>query len=115
MQKCVLIHSICGYKGEWDKIGISRMKDDHDMARLLGERIRAIEGLELLHEVQTNIVRMNVSGLGLNAEQFVDEAYRFGVLVESKGYNVIRLVTHRDISRAKVAHTIECLKKIPNK
>ena len=94
---------------------VDRMKDDHTMARLLSEGIKSISGLELLHEVQTNIVRMDVSGLGLNAEQFVAEAYQFGILAESKGYNIIRLVTHRDIGRAEVERTIECITKIAEK
>ncbi len=94
---------------------VDRMKDDHAMARLLGEGIKGISGLELLHEVHTNIVRMDVSGLGLNAEQFVAEAYKFGILAESKGYKIIRLVTHRDIGREQVERTIESIKKIADK
>jgi threonine aldolase len=94
---------------------VDRMKDDHAMARLLGEGIKDVSGLELLHEVQTNIVRMDISGLGLNAAQFVAEAFKSGILAEAKGYNIIRLVTHRDISRAKVERTIEFIKRLAEK
>ena len=91
---------------------VDRLQEDHAMAQRLGEGLRGINGVRLLHPVQTNIIRIDVSGLKLNAEQFVTEISKYDILTEAKGYNIIRFVTHRDINNEKVIYTIKCIKEI---
>ena len=44
---------------------VTRLQEDHDLARNLGERLAAIPGLAVdLRVVQTNMVQVDVSGLG---------------------------------------------------
>lgn len=91
---------------------VDRLKQDHKMARLLGEGIKDIEGIKLLHQIQTNIIRIDVSRLGLSAEPFVNEMIKYNILTGVKGHNIIRLVTHRDIKIEDVEHAIDSIKKI---
>ena len=91
---------------------VDRLEKDHKMARLLGEGIKDIEGIKILHQIQTNIIRIDVSGLGLNAEQFVKEMMKYKILTEAKGYNIVRLVTHKDIKKEGVKHAIDSMKTI---
>jgi threonine aldolase len=91
---------------------VDRMKQDHDMARILGEGIKENKGIKLLHQIQTNIIRINVSGLGVNAEKFVSELKKNKILTEAKGDNTVRLVTHKDIQIEDVEYAVEIIKKI---
>ena len=91
---------------------VDRLQEDHAMAQLLGEGLRGINGVKLLHPVQTNIIRIDVSGLNLNAEQFVTEISKYGILTEAKGYSIIRFVTHRDINKDDINYIIEGIRKI---
>lgn len=93
---------------------VDRLKQDHKMAQILGEGIRDIKGMKVLHQIQTNIIRIDVSGLGLNAEQFVNEMNKYNILTEAKGYNIIRFVTHKDIKREDVKHAINSISNISN-
>jgi threonine aldolase len=91
---------------------VERLEQDHKMAQLLGEGIKNIKGINLLHQIQTNIIRIDVSGLGINAEQFVKETLKYNILTEAKGYNIVRLVTHKDIKIEGVKHAIDSIKTI---
>lgn len=91
---------------------VNRLKQDHKMAQQLGEGIKDIKGIKLLHQIQTNIILIDVSGLGINAEQFVNEITKYNILTEAKGYNIVRLVTHRDIKTEDIEHAKGSIKKI---
>ena len=94
---------------------VDRLIQDHKMARLLGDGIKDIEEIKMLHHIQTNIIRIDVSGLGLNSEQFVNEMIKYKILTEAKGHNIIRLVTHRDIKMKDVEQAIDSIKQIHSK
>lgn len=91
---------------------INRLVQDHKMAQLLGEGIKDIKGIKLLHQIQTNIIRIDVSGLGLNAMQFTKEIEKYNILMEAKDHNVVRLVTHRDIEKEDVEYAINSFNKL---
>jgi threonine aldolase len=80
----------------------ARLAEDHRNARLLGEGLRAIPGIRLLRDhIATNIVIFDVSALGVTSYEFSDALRRRGILANGIDPARMRMVTHRDVSRAQ--------------
>ncbi len=80
---------------------VERLADDHANAKLLADAVSGTPGLTLdPPRVQTNVVWFRVDAkLGTPkalAAQFKDQ----GILVAALGHDMVRLVTHLDVSRA---------------
>ena len=77
---------------------INRLEEDHATAQKLAAILSGIKGLSLdLELVQTNIVRFDVSSLGLSSSQFAGEVGKRGVKLGPVTDILIRAVTHRGI------------------
>ncbi|MCK4273126.1 low-specificity L-threonine aldolase [bacterium] len=82
---------------------IERLAEDHENAELFAGRVSKIEGIEIdLPTVQTNIVVMEIAGLGVNSHQAVEMLQKNGCLVVVFGPTKIRAVTHLDVSEQDV-------------
>jgi threonine aldolase len=82
---------------------IERLVEDHRNARAFAERVSRIEGIRIdLETVQTNIVVMDVAGLGITPLQAVARLKENGLLVVVFGPTKIRAVTHLDVDAEKV-------------
>jgi threonine aldolase len=82
---------------------IDRLAEDHRNARAFAERIAHIEGIRIdLETVQTNIVVMDIAGLGLDAPAAVARLKDRGLLVVIFGATRIRAVTHLDVTTEEV-------------
>ena len=79
---------------------IPRLREDHEHARILAERLAAVPGLRVdLSTVQSNIVNLDVGALGIDAATFAAHLRERGVRgLPGMGTNV-RFVTYRGISR----------------
>lgn len=92
---------------------IDRLREDHTNACLLAEGLSKIEGISVdLKAVQTNIVQMNVKGLGITADQFVSMLKERNILALSMSKNIVRMVTHRGIEKRHIEKTLDVTKKI---
>ena len=82
---------------------IPRLQEDHDNARRFAQRVAALPGLAVdLSTVQSNIVNVDVGGLGVDAAAFAARLRERNVRgLPGMGTNV-RFVTYRGISRADV-------------
>ena len=82
---------------------IPRLREDHEHARSLAERVAGVPGLGVdLSTVQSNIVNVDVRGLGIDASTFAAHLRERGVRgLPGMGTNV-RFVTYRGITRADV-------------
>lgn len=90
---------------------IGRLKEDHSNARYLAESLNGLFGLRVdLDKVHTNIVVVDVSGAGLKSEQFLLAAAASGIRASSFGPDLVRFVTHKDITRADIESVIEIIK-----
>ncbi|HLK19269.1 MAG TPA: threonine aldolase family protein [Bryobacteraceae bacterium] len=95
-----------------------RLGEDHANARFLAGELAKLPGLKLhLDRVQTNIIVFDVSGLGLNAEQFNARLQTLGVLMnDASTPREVRCLTHFDVTRedcAKAAQVVaELVKQI---
>jgi threonine aldolase len=81
---------------------VQRLADDHATAALLAERLREVGGLEIPHPVQSNIVIVELSGLGLTAAEAVPPLAEAGVLAIAADATRVRFVTHMDVNREQV-------------
>jgi threonine aldolase len=79
--------------------GPTRLHEDHANARLLAEALSAIDGVSIdLDSVETNIVVFGLTG-SLKAPALVARLKARGILLSALGPNLLRLVTHLDVSR----------------
>ncbi len=76
-----------------------RLAEDHENANFLAEILKNHDGLEIVNSVDTNIVVLNVSGLCMNADEFVERLKAKGVLAVTFGTTLVRLTTHYDVNR----------------
>jgi threonine aldolase len=91
---------------------VDRLKEDHVHARILAEGLAELDGISLdLETVQTNIVRFDISGLGLTAREFIDQLRVHGIKAGGRGSR-IRLVTHRMISRDDVSYVLDTAQRL---
>ncbi|WP_404346412.1 low-specificity L-threonine aldolase [Sutcliffiella horikoshii] len=89
-----------------------RLSEDHDNATFLADGIRGISPLKIVNSVDTNIVVLDVSGLGMKAEQFVEELKEKGVLAVTFGPTLVRLTTHFDVGRGDMERIISVIDEI---
>ena len=92
---------------------INRLEDDHRNARLLAEGLAVIDGISVnLKTVQTNIVMLDVDGLGVEAEVFVDKLRERGVLALKVGKTRVRMVTHRGIEKEDIEKALNIIEDV---
>jgi len=89
---------------------IDRLEEDHRNGRRLAEGIAKIKGVKVdLEAVQTNMVRFDMSALGVSDQLFVQKLRERGVLVSVMDKNSIRMVTHRGIEKIHIEKAINAI------
>ncbi len=79
---------------------VERLGDDHSNARMIGEYLGAVPGLDIeLDTVQTNMVAVGTKGLGVDANTFSAFLKERGVWANASAHHVVRLVTHNDVTK----------------
>jgi threonine aldolase len=93
--------------------GPARLHEDHANARLLAEGVADIPGIEVdLATVQTNIVIFDVSGTGKTSTEITAALKEQGVLVGTVNPQLIRFVTHLNVSEAQCERALSGLRSI---
>jgi len=89
------------------RTGIDRLAEDHANARVLAEQVAAMDGLSVdLDSVQTNLVNLDVSSLGIDAATFAEHLDPRGVRGLAGLANIVRFVTYRNISREGIDRAV---------
>ena len=90
---------------------IERLKEDHKRAAKLAETLRGLSFVKQIQPNETNIVifKLNES---TQRDEFIKELKRKGVLVVPLGEQVVRMVTHMEITDDMVAHVCSVLKEM---
>jgi threonine aldolase len=89
--------------------GPKSLANDHANARLLAEALSHVEGAAInLDSVETNIVVFRLAN-GASAAGLAARLRARGVLTNALGADLIRLVTHRDVSRGECVEAAEIL------
>jgi threonine aldolase len=87
---------------------VDRLAEDHANARALAEGLAALRGYRVdLETVQTNMVRVDVSGLGMGTAAFLEKLAASRITASGLPPNGARFVTHRHI---KPQHIEQVLK-----
>ena len=92
---------------------IDRLADDHAHARRLADGLFSIDpSLVEPAAVVTNIVMVDVGKTRANAQQWVDALSAYGILATPARPNVIRLVTHRQLSANDIDRAISVFREL---
>ncbi|HUK26975.1 MAG TPA: low-specificity L-threonine aldolase [Candidatus Acidoferrales bacterium] len=92
---------------------VDRLKDDHENARRLAKGLSEIDGITVnLGQVQTNIVAYDVSGIGIDGQQWVAKLGEAGVKAGPLEAGRVRMVTHRGIEREDIDFTLNAADNI---
>jgi threonine aldolase len=82
---------------------IARLEQDHENAQLLAKGLAEIDGVKIDPErVQTNILVFDIAGTGQTTAEFATKLRQRGVLANGLNARLIRMVTHKDISRSDI-------------
>ena len=89
---------------------VERLAEDHEHAQILANAIRTADGLELRpEEVDTNIVIFRVDPALVTAVGFTAALKDRGVGCLSVGKDLVRLVTHLDVTREQIMRGAEII------
>jgi threonine aldolase len=92
---------------------VDRLAEDHANARLLGEGLAEIPGIEIdLKRVQTNIVIFAVRSPAADATAFTRGLAARGILAHQISPDSIRLVTHKDVNRDDILTALAAAREI---
>jgi threonine aldolase len=88
--------------------GPSKLKRDHENARFLAEGLAQVPGFRInAQEVQTNILICDISGTGMSSTELSRRLAERKVLANGVAPQLMRFVTHLDVSREQCAQAIE--------
>ena len=90
---------------------IDRLAEDHANARDLARSLAQVQGLSV-PPPETNLVYIDTSGSGMDAEELARRAAGHGVLISVMGRHRARACTHLDVSAAQVAEAAEVIRAV---
>ena len=92
---------------------IDRLFEDHEQARRLAEGLEAITGIETVQAPRpTNILRVDVAGLGWSTQALIEHWKRRGILCNPRPPTAVRLVTNRHINAESVDYVLEVTREM---
>lgn len=89
----------------------SRLKEDHENARVLAEGLAEVKGIRI-GKTPTNILVFDISGTGMKTGEFSRRLAEENVLAAGIDDELMRFVTHHDISRDDCLRTLEAVRAI---
>ena len=89
-----------------------RLNEDHRNARFAAEYLSRLPGVRVPHEVQTNIVIIDISGTGVTTADFSARLKARGVLINGINATQMRLLTHYDVSRADCERALAVVEEV---
>jgi len=90
---------------------VDRLAEDHENARLLAEGLSQMRGIRVINPVRTNMVYIDVSGLGWTGLEWGEACAKLGW--RSRGHSpIIRLCTHYGIEREDINAFLDGIGKL---
>jgi threonine aldolase len=83
-----------------------RLVEDHENALVLANGLANISGIKLVNQVDTNIVVVDISGLNMTQNEFVEKLKNKGILTGTFGPNLVRFVTHFNVTSSDIKETL---------
>lgn len=95
---------------------IDRLKEDHEKAKVLGHAIHNTPGLKMDQpDVETNIVWFHLDPLIAEVPEFIAALKERKILIHTSGSNLMRVVTHLDVSMEQVKNASEIISEVTNR
>ena len=92
---------------------IKRLAQDHENAKILGQRISEIQGMKVdTSPIQSNLVFFDVSATGRDARELSKELRKKGIWIGAVTQNIMRAVTHIDVSLPEIHQAMDVLNKL---
>ena len=92
---------------------VERLEEDHKNARILGEGLAGIRGIQVdLETIQTNMVCFDLNKSNMNTYQFLPKLEEYNILGSPRPPTKVRLVTHYGISENDIYATIKVIKEV---
>jgi threonine aldolase len=92
---------------------IPRLADDHANARAFAEGVVEVEGLSVdLDSVQSNIINLDVGGVGIDAATFARHLDRKQVRGLPGLGTVVRFVTYRGVTPSDIQEALEAIREM---
>lgn len=94
---------------------IPRLKEDNKNAKLLGEKLAEIEGLDVnVDNIHTSILTGSVKGLPIDIDKFLDKLNDNKIKAKRISDYSFRMVTHLGIGEKEIEKVVKTVKKIIN-
>lgn len=91
----------------------ARLHEDHANAKYLAAELAKLPGLKVdAASVQTNILIVDISATGLDANEFIRRLAEKGLLIGSVNDEIVRFVTHMDADRAACERAVEIVNSV---
>jgi len=91
---------------------VERLKDDHDMARTIAERIAGLPMVRQIDPVETNIVMLRLAEHMPDARSCAASLKNAGIQVTPVGRDRIRIVTHMDVRPEAVDQLVSAFSQL---
>lgn len=89
-----------------------RLKEDHDNAKYMAERLTEVEGITVFKDlVQINMVFFKLNGYKLNSDELVEYMRKNDVIIKGEDNGIMRYVTHNYVDRSEIDKVVELMKK----
>lgn len=89
-----------------------RLAEDHENATKLASSLQEMHSIEVVNDVDTNIIVVDVKNTGYSAEQFVHLLEKNGVRAVTFGPTTVRFTTHYDVSTNDIERAIHIIHSI---
>lgn len=94
---------------------IDRLADDHKNVQLLAKGLAEIDGITFPKPYPTNILFIDISGLGIKGLEFKKTLAEKNIVVSSRWDTVFRFVTHYGIEKEDIEYVIETISNLYGK
>ena len=91
---------------------INRLADDHKNSQLLAKGLAEIDGIIIPKPVPTNLLFIDISGLGIKGTDFKKALAEKNIIVSSRWDTIFRLVTHYGIEKEDIEYVIETISNL---
>jgi threonine aldolase len=89
----------------------ARLKEDHENARVLAKGLAEIKGIKI-GKTPTNILVFDISGTGMGTTEFSQKLAANNVLAAGIDDELMRFVTHHDVSREDCLETLQAVRAV---
>jgi threonine aldolase len=90
-----------------------RLHEDHANAKLLAQGLEQVSRIKVYHEkVKTNIVVFDTTDTAMTPTEMLRRLREQGLIASTAGDSHIRLLTHKDVSRADCARAVKIIGKV---